>query len=176
LIASRVSVLKREIRDLTLFSPTSSATKNSEVTRRRNVTVWLQREREKAMFELGDFELHSGENSDWKIVCDDLTDDDLATIAAKAGPLLPPYGAVEGVPTGGLRLAKAMEKYVTEGERTVLIVDDVLTTGESMEEQRAERKAIGFVLVSRSLSWPSWVVPFFVNYLQPALFEMQDSE
>lgn len=62
------------------------------------------------------------------------------------------------MPRGGLRLAEALKLYVTEG--ALLIVDDVLTTGASMEEFRNGREALGAVIFARG-HCPSWVVPLF---------------
>ena len=47
------------------------------------------------------------------------------------------FSTVYGIPTGGERLAKALEKYTTENS-CFLIVDDVFTTGNSMEKARKE--------------------------------------
>lgn len=122
----------------------------------------------------GDFTLHSGSKSNFKIDCDDLDDSELEVIAQIAAPLMPAFSSVEGVPTGGLRLAEKFVPYIDPESNIILIVDDVLTTGVSMETQRADRKAVGFVLFSRSLEWPGWISPFFVHYLQPKLFEFVD--
>lgn len=106
------------------------------------------------MFRLGSFRLHSAGVSPWKIDCDALTDGDVAALAVMLAEVLPPFGSVEGVPTGGLRLAAAMERFVTEGP--LLVVDDVLTTGASMEEQRRGRDAVGAVVFARG-PCPAWV-------------------
>lgn len=111
------------------------------------------------LFQLGKFILHSNATSAWKIDCDALTDADIAAVAAMFSEILPPFGSVEGVPRGGLRLAKALEPFVTTGR--VLIVDDVLTTGRSMEDQRAGRDAIGAVIFARNVCRP-WIVPLFI--------------
>ncbi len=104
--------------------------------------------------------LHSGARSTWKIDCDALGEEDLATIAALMVLLVPKFGSVEGVPTGGLRLAEKMNFYITEGPH--LIVDDVLTTGISMEEIRRGRDAIGAVIFARG-KCPSWIRPLFTT-------------
>src|SRR6266705_3236158 len=98
----------------------------------------------KPLFELGGFTLHSGQASYWRINAEALDADSLVTIAEWVSIKLPPFGSVEGVPTGGLALAEAFKEHVTFGP--VLIVDDVFTTGKSMEMQRDGRKAIGFVV------------------------------
>lgn len=113
------------------------------------------------LFRTGVFALHSGEMSPWKIDCDALADDDFATLARMLADVLPcSFGTVEGVPRGGLRWARALEKFARPGGG-LLIVDDVLTTGGSMEGLRAGRDAMGAVIFARG-PVPSWVVPLFV--------------
>lgn len=110
------------------------------------------------LFQRGDFNLHSGVQSWLKIDCDVLTLEDLDTLAYLLTFRLPDFGAVEGVPRGGLRLAAAMEYYISDGP--LLIVDDVLTSGGSMEDHRAGRSAIGAVIFARREP-ASWITPLF---------------
>lgn len=116
------------------------------------------------LFQFGTFRLHSGAFSRFKIDCDALTDTELDVLAHELAEQLPLFNTVEGVPTGGLRLANAMRPYSTGNEsHPLLIVDDVLSTGDSMEQQRAERNAIGAVPFSRTVkNIPSWITPLFV--------------
>lgn len=114
---------------------------------------------EYALFQRGDFTLHSGEKSGIKIDCDALTDADLDTLAWMIVNRVPKFRWVEGVPTGGLRLAQALKRYQQTGGG-LLIVDDVLTSGGSMEQQRAGREAVGAVLFARRQP-PDWVTPLF---------------
>jgi orotate phosphoribosyltransferase len=116
------------------------------------------------LFRSGNFTLNSGKTSTFKIDCDALTEEDIETIARIASEELPTFGAVEGVPTGGLRLAAAMQKYCTADtpDAPLLIVDDVLTTGGSMERFRAGRTAIGFVVFARG-ECPAWIAPLLVS-------------
>ena len=114
------------------------------------------------LFSTGAFTLNSGQPTNFKIDCDHLTDRDIATCAMLIADLVPPFGIVEGVPTGGLRLAEALEKYAGGPSERLLIVDDVMTTGYSMEEQRQGRDAYGAVIFSRTSDWPSWIRPLFV--------------
>jgi len=109
------------------------------------------------LFKRGDFQLHSGDLSSWKIDCDALTDEDIETLAWMIADRFM-FGSVEGVPSGGLRLAEALARWARTGK--LLIVDDVLTTGASMEEQRAGREAIGVVIFARR-ACPDWVTPVF---------------
>lgn len=111
-----------------------------------------------SLFQLGHFHLHSGALSEWKIDCDALTKDDLDAIAVMLQERLPEFGMVESVPTGGDRLAELMAGLVSRGP--LLIIDDVLTTGHSMEEKRAGREAIGAVIFARG-KCPTWVTPLF---------------
>lgn len=154
-----------------------------------------------SLFQLGDFVLHSGQRSRWKIDCNAPGPQDWKTLAAMAAEFLPPFGAVEGIPGGGLKLASAMSWYrkCTCGRSApehwwtkkdedppgnclrskklvdvaglcgckrfspippVLICDDVLTTGVSMEEQRAGREVIGLVIFARAET-PKWIRVLF---------------
>lgn len=111
------------------------------------------------LFQRGAFRLHSGAVSAWKIECDSLGSEDWQGLATMAIEVLPPFGSVEGVPRGGIPLAAALRDFVTSGPP--LIVDDVLTTGSSMEKQRSGRDAIGLVAFARG-ACPAWVTPLFV--------------
>lgn len=105
----------------------------------------------------GTIRLHSGLVSDWKIDCDALTDDDIEALAYLAATRLPPFGHIEGIPSGGLRFAEALRPYSKGGRR--LLVDDVLTTGGSMLEHYQEGD-LGVVIFARG-PWPAWVEPLF---------------
>ena len=109
------------------------------------------------MFQLGNFTSNSGRFLPWKIECDDLTLKDWACAARLVMDQFG-FGQVEGVPRGGLLFAEALKPYVTGGH--LLIVDDVLTTGASMEAQRDGRTALGVVLFARGVC-PGWVTPIF---------------
>ncbi len=69
------------------------------------------------LFQRGAFVLSSGAKSTWKIECDALTPDDVETLAEMIRQIVVPFGSVEGVPRGGLRLAAAMKKYATSSRR-----------------------------------------------------------
>lgn len=118
------------------------------------------------LFQLGNFQLHSGERSRWKIECDALTDNDLEAIALMIVEQVPaPFGHVHGIPRGGLRLAKELIQYTTTDAAPVLVVDDVLTTGASMEEARRRfnddgRDVFGAVIFARG-PCPDWIMPVF---------------
>lgn len=114
-----------------------------------------------SLFNLDQFKLHSGGISEWKIDCDALTDDDLKALALMLAERLPPFGTVVGVPQGGLRIARALRPYITHGP--VLIADDVLTTGASMEDMRriVREPCIGAVIFARTTTVSDWIYPLF---------------
>jgi len=117
------------------------------------------------IFKLGEFRLHSGAESFWKIDLDDLGPDDIAALAQIGAKLVGTFGKVVGIERGGIRLAEALRIYGIEGG-PLLIVDDVLTTGASMEAMRKKRgfsasSVKGLVVFARG-PWPPWVRPIFV--------------
>jgi hypothetical protein len=111
-----------------------------------------------ALFQLGTFTLNGGDIVPYKIECDALVDQDWATLAWLIAARLPGFGAVEGVPRGGLALARHLAPYATSGP--LLVVDDVLTTGGSMEALRKDRDVIGAVVFAREPP-PYWVMALF---------------
>ena len=112
------------------------------------------------LFAWGEFKAHSGETLGWKIDCDALSDDDIATLARIISTSVGSFSDVEGVPRGGVRLAKALTAYMTPPTGPLLIVDDVCTTGRSLEEHRAGRDAVGYVIFSRG-GLPAWAQALF---------------
>jgi orotate phosphoribosyltransferase len=111
------------------------------------------------LFRLGDFTLAGGRKSRFKLECDALTDGDWECLAWLISQRVA-FHRVEGVPRGGLKLAAALEKYKGYGN-SLLIVDDVLTTGGSMERQRSGRDAQGFVVFQRGPERPPWIRALF---------------
>ena len=125
----------------------------------RSIAAAIREAEERAtLFKSGGFTLHSGAFTSWLIDCAALTDADLSTLAFLTVSLFGAYGEVEGVPEGGLRFARELRKFTTVGP--LLIADDVLTTGASMEAQRDGRKAKGVVIFARG-PCPTWVTPLF---------------
>lgn len=118
------------------------------------------------LFLSGSFTLHSGQRTSWKIDCDGLEPGDVETCAALMASMVGPFSVVDGIPTGGTRLALAMDQYLVScPEPTLLLVDDVLTTGKSMEAFRQKAVHLGFrvkgaVIFSRG-DCPGWVQPLF---------------
>jgi hypoxanthine phosphoribosyltransferase len=119
------------------------------------------------MIEFGEFRSHSGLSLPWKLECDDLSDNDIRAFAAIIATKFS-FREVYGIPRGGLRLANALQRYtVSHKNYPLLIVDDVLTTGLSMEEAKKElgkigSNANGVVLFSRTNVIPSWIFPIFI--------------
>lgn len=132
------------------------------------------------LFETGDFTLHSGRKTTWRINAECLTEKDLDTLA-RVYAQSRPFQTVVSIPRGGDDFAKALAKYRTPRASnqplpTVLLVDDVLTTGASMREARrrildgavVEKSAVnihGVVIFSRAkkstLDWVDviWKLP-----------------
>ncbi len=114
------------------------------------------------LFQSGEFSLHSGETSNFKIECDALTDVDLETFAKLISDKIE-FNSVVGIPTGGEALAEKLEKYANEYTSKTLIVDDVLTTGTSMEDYHWDldgRENIGVVIFARG-PCSNWITPIF---------------
>jgi hypothetical protein len=109
------------------------------------------------IFENKAFVSHAGVELLFKIECDALGDDDLETLANVVLRKLV-FGSVVGIPRGGIRFARVLEKCCVPGAPP-LIVDDVYTTGKSMEEARKEG-AIGVVIFARG-ECPEWIYPIF---------------
>lgn len=122
------------------------------------------------LFQQGTFKLSSGVPSDFKIDCDALTDKDWQTLAYLVRKMVGPFASVEGVPTGGLKLAAALKPFANS-DGPVLLVDDVLTTGRSMEKLSLlkygshffHKQLIGAVVFARG-PCPSWIKPLFTLY------------
>ena len=117
------------------------------------------------LFQQGNFTLHSGDLSMLKIDCDALTNSDWDTLAALVAKRFPFFKNVVGIPTGGERFAEALKPYITTPMKAgiILLVDDVLTTGASMEEMREKlgsRGIIGVVAFARKRP-ASWIYPIF---------------
>lgn len=118
--------------------------------------------REMNLFERKTFTMHSGDKSDFKIECDALTNEDIETLALLVSKKYD-FNLVIGIPTGGEAFAEKLIKYKNPKSSTVLVVDDVLTTGASMEEYHYNiegKENIGVVIFARG-ECPAWVTPIF---------------
>ena len=117
------------------------------------------------LFHIGDFKLHSGQNSNFKIECDMLSEHDWGTLAYLVSSKFV-FSNVIGIPRGGLDFAEALKPYASNKlNHPWLIVDDVLNTGGSMEEGRANlqglgKTAIGVIVFARG-PCPDWIHPMF---------------
>lgn len=120
------------------------------------------------LFLPGEFSTHSGQTLPWKIECDSLTNTEIGLFADLILKMFPEsFTAVVGIPRGGLRLASAiLDRIGPVGglPARVLLVDDVLTTGKSME---SERRKIAGAIVSGTVmfargSCPDWIRPVFM--------------
>jgi hypothetical protein len=118
------------------------------------------------LFKSGSFKAHSGEILPFKIECDALQPHSMETLCAIIASKYS-FNAVWGVPTGGIRIARLLGKYCIPHGKDILIVDDVLTTGGSMEKFKEEielqfpdSSIIGVVLFARGRC-PTWVDPVF---------------
>ncbi len=114
------------------------------------------------LFKRESFRSHSGIILPWKIECDALETEDWIWAAARVAERFS-FHACKGVPRGGLPFAKALSAHCDEGSPNVLICDDVLTTGGSIESTRnhlllkgGTSPIIGVVLFARAVP-PDWV-------------------
>ena len=122
------------------------------------------------LFKSGDFKSHSGLDLSWKIEMDALSDPEWFTIKKMIMEYSPPFREAVGIPEGGVKLGGLLNEHATGDEKDpVCIVDDVLTTGESMDYflsqyQRNRRlmpfMAIGWVVFARG-PCPHWVSALF---------------
>ena len=119
------------------------------------------------LFQSVDFKSHSGLELKWKIECDALSDPEWFTISQMIMEISVPFKEAIGIPRGGTKLGNLLNQYGT-GKRKdpVLLVDDVLTTGESMKEFKTKRTwrnpadYIGWVVFARTKT-PKWVTALF---------------
>lgn len=116
------------------------------------------------LFEKKTWRMHSGAESNFKIECDVLTSVDWETITHLIVKYIP-FSEVVGIPQGGLKLSRILKEYV-QWSGPLLIVDDVLTTGKSMERMKDvyleeyENDIVGVVLFARG-KCPDWITPIF---------------
>lgn len=135
-----------------------------------------------SLFQWGHFNLHSGEKTWWRIDCDALSDSEIALFAKLIIDKTPTFNSVVGVdshPGSSVhKLKQEADKYSSpfvnnDGKQRILIVDDVITTGSSMNQARSnlllqashlseKYKPIiyGAVIFARG-EYPDWVRPVF---------------
>jgi hypothetical protein len=124
-----------------------------------------------SLFQHGEFTLHSGSISDYKIECEALTPSDWDALARIIKVRIPAFGAVYGVPRGGVPLQEALTPFATGNELDpVLIVDDVYTTGASMREAAKQSRwngpVLGVVVFAREPVIEPWVQAVFGMLLE----------
>ena len=119
------------------------------------------------LFQTTDFKSHSGLDLSWKIECDALQDGEWFTLSKMIMEISPPFSKAVGIPRGGVKLGKLLNLHGTgKREDPICIVDDVLTTGGSMEEFKRTRqwrnpsKYIGWVVFARTPP-PDWINVLF---------------
>ena len=130
------------------------------------------------LFIRGDFVAHGGEHLPWKVECDALTQEDLETVAHAIARRYS-FSVVVGAPgdpgSGGQRLENALRPYSRgiDWPLPILVVDDVLTTGQSMEAARERVKleyygceAQGVVLFARRRP-PDWIGAIWTLWKEP---------
>ncbi len=119
------------------------------------------------MFQWSEFKSHAGLTLKWKIICDALTEEDWDSLARLVASRYD-FKLAVGVPQGGLAFAAALNKYAKSAHTglPIIITDDVLTTGGSMEEVKRELvkqyngSILGVVLFARG-QVPVWVRSIF---------------
>ena len=120
------------------------------------------------LFQSQNFKSHSGLDLSWKIECDALSDPEWFTISKMIMERTPPFREAVGIPRGGVKLGDLLNEHATGNEKDpICIVDDVLTTGNSMDyflnQYQRNRKpfmAIGWVVFAR-VQTPIWVRALF---------------
>ena len=108
------------------------------------------------LFQEEDFIGHSGGQLHWKIEMDALENEEWKCIARMITEIeTRPFWSAIGIPRGGIKLGQYLNEYSTQNsEHPYLLVDDVLTTGGSMEEYKKknfeEKDVIGWVVFART--------------------------
>ena len=125
------------------------------------------------LFQSVDFKSHAGLDLSWKIEMDALEDEEWVTISQMILELSEPFREAIGIPRGGTRLGKLLNQHGTgEKDNPILIVDDVLITGGSMEDFKRMRefrnptKYIGWVVFARGFP-PQWCRALFQMPFNP---------
>lgn len=66
------------------------------------------------LIQIGKVTLNSGKESFFKLECDQFIEDNVEGLALLISRIIGPFGSVEGVPQGGLKLAERMQQYVDD--------------------------------------------------------------
>ena len=126
------------------------------------------------IFQEVDFKSHSGLDLSWKIECDGVSKKEWKCLTEMIMDYEKrPFQSAIGIPRGGVVLGSYLNQYSTENpDDPILIVDDVLTTGGSMEEFKRKRswrnptKYIGWVVFARGFP-PQWCRALFQMPFNP---------
>lgn len=123
---------------------------------------WQRPERRNTngLFQFGWFVSHSKFQLPWKLDFSKLADDDWDALASiVAGKFS--FSAAYGIPRGGTKFARALDKHCTPGY-PIVIVDDVLTASRSFIHARSAlgnpEGVFGVVVAARGRC-PNWVFP-----------------
>ena len=127
-----------------------------------------------SIFQKVDFKSHAGLDLSWKIECDGVSKKEWKCLTEMIMDYEKrPFQSAIGIPRGGVVLGSYLNQYSTENpDDPILIVDDVLTTGGSMEEFKRERmfrnptKYIGWVVFARGFP-PQWCRALFQMPFNP---------
>ena len=121
------------------------------------------------MFKFKPFKSHAGKPLNWKIECDTLAQEDIDCLADLIS-MTHSYKNVDHPPTKSANLINLVSKLALrtspDGDYDYLIVDDILTTGKSMNEIYEHlhighsKKTKGVVIFARS-ECPHWITPIF---------------
>jgi len=119
----------------------------------------------KPIFQTGEFKLHSGKNSNWKIECDNLTREDWHTLAQISSKIIGEFDKVFSCGGAADFFAQELKEFSTKTGPS-LIVDDVLTSGNTMERVKKNFQAIWNIEVKGIVAFargpcPSWITPIF---------------
>ena len=121
------------------------------------------------LFQKIDFTSHAGLDLTWKIEMDALSHREWECISHMIRELSPPFREAIGIPRGGNVLGKLLNRHGPgKEEDPICIVDDVLTTGMSMDTYREEMDierwqkscALGWVVFAR-VRPPKWIKALF---------------
>lgn len=121
------------------------------------------------MFKWKSFKSHAGKSLKWKIECDNLSEEDIECLA-KLIYTKYSYECISHPPTNSanvIDLINKLERHKSfNADYDYLIVDDVLTTGKSMNDIYEHLhtdygyKIKGVVIFARS-ECPGWITPIF---------------
>lgn len=125
------------------------------------------------LFQSGDFLLHSGQHSAWKLECEAITLDEMKVIAKLLAERLPAFSRTVSVSEDSNNpatiLRGCLAQYAEETNKTLIVVDDVFTTGSTMSSARrklqesyvySQYNIMGAVIFAREPIF-DWIIPLF---------------